>query len=193
MLQTDRFVFVDEQSQYWQDIYLRAQNDKSHELWKNYQKINLSEYEHMIVHLRNEKPISFHGIYNNGRWPTNVSRAVTRLYTVPEHRDILCTTMGDSMKFDADNFNLWGKTAIFVSKNVQYNNSEISYKKFSQGVRLAKKYTGHDWVHNDRLYQCCNNPTKDCYQFLMWFDPNNRRHTIDIPSLSIGEWKQLKS
>ena len=45
-------ITVTNDSPEWQRIYELARNDKSHELWENYQKINLDEYEHMLVNMR---------------------------------------------------------------------------------------------------------------------------------------------
>jgi len=188
----NNFVFVDEHSLYWQDIYLQAQTDKSHNLWRNYQNIKVSDYEHMIIQLRDNTPISFHGIYNNGRWPNNVSRVCNRLYTLPAYRDINCTTTGNAIKFDCDNYNKWNKDVLFISRGIQYDNIETTYKKFILSVRWARKYSGYNWVYDDRLYQTYNPACKDSYQFCLWYDPKNVRDKLDIPNISIDEWKQLK-
>jgi hypothetical protein len=189
---TDKFISVNTDSPEWLEISQIAREDKSHFLWENYQSFKLDEYEQMLVQIKDNKPISFHGIYNNGRWPTNVSRVCNRLYTVPEYRDINCTTTGDAIKYDCDNYLKWGKDVLMISRGIQYNDIETSYKKFALSVRWARKYSGYDWVHDDRLYQCCSNRCKDCFQFVLWYDPKNIRHTLGIPSISINEWKLLE-
>lgn len=189
----DRFISVTEENLYWQEIYDIAKNDKLHNLHKNYTDIDLNEYEHMIVHLHNEKPISFHGIYNNNRWPNNISRVCNRLYTLPEYRDNLCTTTGMAIKFDCDNYDKWNKDILIISRGCQYNDIDTTYKKFSLSVRWANKYTGYNWVHDDKLYKCCGNNTPDCFQFILWYDPKNLRQTIDIPYLTIEEYKKLQT
>jgi hypothetical protein len=190
-MSSDEFQLVTKDSTEWLSIYEYARNDKSHELWENYQNIDLDTYEHMIVQLRDNKPISFHGIFNNNRWPNNVSRVCNRLYTLPEYRDLKCSTTGDSIKFDCDNYDKWGKDILFISRGIQYSDIQTSYKKFALSVRWARKFTGYNWVHDDRLYKCCNNECKDCYQFCLWYDPKNIRDTLDIHSISIDEWNLL--
>jgi len=189
---TDKFISVTTDSPEWVEIYQRAREDKTHLLWENYQSINLNDYEQMLVQIRDNKPISFHGIYNNGRWPSNISRVCNRLYTVPEYRDLNCSTTGDSIKFDCDNYSKWNKDVLMISRGIQYNDIETSYKKFALSVRWARKYTGYDWVHDDRLYQCCNSHCKDCFQFVLWYDPKNIRHTLAIPSITQTEWLLLE-
>jgi hypothetical protein len=187
----DKFIFVDEDNEHWKTISSIAKQDTSHHLWQNYQNFNLSEYEYMVVQLRDDKPISFHGIYNNGRWPQNVSRVCNRLYTVPEHRDILCTTTGDAIKFACDNYDFWGKDVLMISRGCQYDDIETTYKKFQLSVRWCNKYTGYKWEFDGRLYKCCNNESKDCYQFVLWYDPKQIRYSLNIKSISRQDWLLL--
>ena len=70
----------------WIELYKIAQDDKTHWLWENYQNINLDDYEHMIVNIRDGIPAAFHGIYNNGRWSSRISRFCNRAYINPYFR-----------------------------------------------------------------------------------------------------------
>ena len=79
----DQYLLATADTAEWQKLYSIAQADKSHGLWENYQNIDLDTYEHMIVTMRNGETASFQGIYNNGRWPSNVSRFCNRAYINP--------------------------------------------------------------------------------------------------------------
>jgi hypothetical protein len=179
----------------WQRIYQIARNDKSHELWQNYQKINLDEYEHMLVNMRDDVPVSFHGIYNNGRWPSNFSRFCNRAYINPKFRDLgegLEITW-KNIKYVLDNYNTWNKEVLFISRGVQYDNIEVSWKKFQKFCKFLIKNTGHDLTWDDRLYQCCASECKDCYQFAVWYDPKNLKDGLEIKSISQQEWMALEN
>jgi hypothetical protein len=177
----------------WQFIYNIARNDKSHGLWQNYQNIDLSTYEHMIVNLIDGYPSAFHGIYNNGRWPESVSRICNRAYINP-----VCQKAGDGLKITSDNikyvldnYTKWNKDVLFISRGVQYDKPDVSFKKFQKFVKYLERTTGYKLEYDDRLYTCCDKMCRDCYQYCVWYDPKHVRHTLDIPSLSIDEWYLL--
>lgn len=176
---------------HWETISNRAKNDKDHNLANNYSNIKLEQYEHMIIHMLETKPVAFHGIFNNGRWPSNVSRVCNRMYVDRDHRDIMGTIPGDAARYDFTNYEQWGKDVLFISRGVQYDNPELSFKKFKKFVLWLRKVTGVNLEYDDRLYQCCNNMTKDCYQFCVWYDPKHIRHTLDIASMSMEDWSML--
>jgi hypothetical protein len=83
---TYRSILVTDNSPEWQYLYDIAKNDKDHDLAGNYQNISCSDYDQMIMILKDDKPIVFLGNYNNGRWPSNISRMCTRTYTHPDYR-----------------------------------------------------------------------------------------------------------
>lgn len=178
----------------WEQLYATAQNDKDHLLWENYQSINLDEYEAMIVNVRDNVPAAFHGIYNNGRWPNNVSRFCNRAYINPHFRDLGqgLEITSKNIKFVLDNYTQWSKDVLFISRGVQYNNAEVSWKKFQKFCQFLIDKTGYDLKYDNRLYQCCEAACKECYQFCVWYDPKNIRSTLDIHNISIDEWKELK-
>lgn len=186
----DIYKTVDTQDADWLSIYKEAQEDQTHWLWNNYQKIELDTYEHMIVNLRNGEPAAFHGIYNNGRWPKNVSRFCNRAYICPKFRDLgqgLEITW-KNIKYVLDNYHSWGKEVLFISRGVQYNNVEISWGKFQKFCKFLTKTTGYDLTWDDRLYQCCASECQDCYQFAVWYDPNDLKASLEIKSISRQEW-----
>jgi hypothetical protein len=82
----------------WEKIYDIARNDQTHQLWENYQNIDITEYEAMIINTRDDVPAAFHGVYNNGRWPSNVSRICNRAYINPHFR-----LKGQGLAITADN------------------------------------------------------------------------------------------
>jgi hypothetical protein len=189
----DQYEIVDESSPVWAELYAIAQEDKSHWLWENYQKINLADYEHMIVNIRDGKPAAFHGIYNNGRWPDNVSRFCNRAYINPYFRDLKqgLEITHRNIKFVLDNYDYWGKDALFISRGVQYDNAEISFKKFQKFCDFLIKTTGYPLIYDDLLYQCCNDHCKDCYQFCVWYDPYNQKKSLKINTVTIEQWGSL--
>lgn len=178
----------------WERIYEIARNDMDHDLWQNYQSIEVSTYEHMILYVRNGVTSGFHGIYNNGRWPSNVSRICNRAYLNSDNRlaghglDIT----SNNIKYVLDNYVKWNKDVLFISRNVQYNNPEISFRKFEKFVKFLIKTTGYQLEYDDRLYSCCPSECKDCYQYCVWYDPKHIRHTLDIPSIYSEDWKLLQ-
>jgi hypothetical protein len=189
----DIYKTVDKQDPDWLSIYMIAQEDQTHWLWENYQKIDLDTYEHMIVNLRNNEPAAFHGIYNNGRWPKNVSRICNRAYINPKFRDLgegLEITW-KNIKYVLDNYNIWNKEVLFISRGVQYDNIEVSWKKFQKFCKFLIKNTGYELKWDNRLYQCCLSECKDCYQFAVWYDPKNLRDSLEIKSISQQEWIRL--
>jgi len=189
----DIYKQVDEKDLDWQTIKEIAKNDKSHWLWENYQTVNLNTYEHMIVNTRNGIPAAFHGIYNNGRWPSNVSRFCNRAYINPLFRSAGLGTeiTYKNIKYVLDRYQDWGKDVLFISRSVQYNNPEISWRKFQKFCKFLFKNTGYNLIYDDQLYQCCPNESKDCYQFCVWYDPKNLKKTLNIHSVTIDQWKQL--
>jgi len=189
----DQYSVINESTSEWQEIYNIAREDKTHNLWKNYQSIELTDYEHMIVNVRDGKPAAFHGIYNNGRWPANVSRICNRAYINPYFR-----TLGQGLeitsaniKFVLDNYNQWGKDVLFISRGVQYDNAEISYKKFVKFCKFLEKTTGYQLEYDDLLYQCCPAECKDCFQFCVWYDPKGLRKTLEIAKINKERWAHL--
>lgn len=191
----DEYKIIKESTQEWEEIYKVSQEDKSHWLWENYQKINLADYEHMVVNIRDGVPAAFHGIYNNGRWPSNVSRFCNRAYITPHFRGLgqgLEITW-KNIKFVLDNYDKWGKEVLFISRGVQYDNAEVSWRKFEKFVKFLVKNTGFNLTYDNRLYQCCPAKCKDCYQFCVWYDPKNLKNSLDIASISQEDWANLSS
>lgn len=190
---SDRFITGTADSTEWQQLYALAKQDKTHPLWKNYQNIDLETYETMIVTVRNNIPASFQGIYNNGRWPVNVSRYCNRAYINPYFRNrnqglgITCS----NIKYTLDNFDQWKKDVLFISRGVQYGNVEISFRKFKKFCEYIVRKTGYQMYYDDRLYRCCSNYCQECYQFCVWYDPMNKKVHLDIPSVSMLEWSNL--
>jgi len=132
-------------------------------------------------------------VYNNGRWPNNVSRFCNRAYINPYFRDSghgLEITWRN-IKYTLDNYQHWGKDVLFISRGVQYDNAEVSWRKFRKFCEFLIKNTGYNLVYDDRLYQCCSTACKDCYQFCVWFDPKNIKDQLNIHSVSQDEWAQL--
>jgi hypothetical protein len=177
----------------WEEIYAIAQADKSHGLWENYQKINLADYEAMIVNIRDGQPAAFHGVYNNGRWPSNVSRICNRAYITPYFRNLGqgLEITSKNIKYALDNYEQWGKDVLFISRGVQYDNPEVSYKKFVKFCKFLEKTTGYTLEYDDWLYQCCPSKCKDCFQFCVWYDPKGLRKTLEIPKINKDHWTHL--
>ena len=178
----------------WKEIYHIAKEDHSHLLWENYQNIDLSQYETMVVTTCDDIPASFQGIYNNGRWPENVSRFCNRAYINPYFRNLgqgLEITWRN-IKYTLDNYERWNKDVLFISRGVQYNNVEISYKKFQKFCEFLIEKTGYDLYYDDKLYQCCPMLCKDCYQFCVWYDPKKLLKTLEIHSISGSDWAMLE-
>lgn len=189
----DQYLLVTTNTTEWQQIYNIAQADKDHMLWKNYQRIDLDSYEHMIVTVRNGVPASFQGIYNNGRWPSNISRFCNRAYINPHFRNIGqgLEITHNNVKYTLDNYTRWAKDVLFISRGVQYDNVTTSWKKFQKFCKFLIKNTGYNLTYDDRLYQCCSDKCKDCYQFCVWYDPMDTKEYLRIPSVSKDEWQQL--
>ena len=189
----DEYKIIHQPTTEWEDLYSIAKHDRSHWLWENYQNINLADYEHMIVNVRNGIPAAFHGIYNNGRWPNNVSRFCNRAYINPHFRDLGqgLEITSKNIKFVLDNYDNWGKDVIFISRGVQYDNVEVSYRKFVKFCKFLEKTTGYALEYDDLLYQCCPAECKDCYQFCVWYDPKNVRKTLEIASINKDRWADL--
>ena len=177
----------------WEEIYQIAKNDKSHLLWENYQEINIESYETMVVTVCDNIPASFQGIYNQGRWPENVSRFCNRAYINPYFRDRKqgLEITWRNIKYTLDNYDNWNKDVLFISRGVQYNNAEISYKKFQKFCEFLIEKTGYNLKFNSKLYQCCPSQTKDCYQFCVWYDPKNLVENLEIRSVTMPEWELL--
>jgi len=190
---TEEFQIITHSTPEWEHIYKIAQEDQTHELWENYQKINLDDYIAMIVYLQDGIPGAFHGVYNNGRWPDNVARIGNRAYIAPHLREQKNGFLiaAKNIKFALDNYDKWGKDVLFMSKPMQYNNVETSWKKFQMYSKWWTKSTGYEWVCDDRIYQSCPAECKDCYQFCTWYDPKNLKNTLDIKSLEAKEWYNL--
>lgn len=178
----------------WEEIYKIAREDRSHLLWENYQNIDITQYETMVVTTCEGKPASFQGIYNQDRWPKNVSRFCNRAYINPYFRDRghgLEITWRN-IKYTLDNYDKWNKDVLFISRGVQYDNAEISYKKFQKFCEFLIEKTGYQLVYDDRLYQCCPKSCKDCYQFCVWYDPKELRKSLEIASVSKEQWALLE-
>lgn len=177
----------------WETIYKIAQEDQSHSLWSNYQSIDITDYQAMIINVRDGIPAAFHGVYNGGRWPNNVARICNRAYINPYFRN-----QGQGLKITAENikyvlslYQYWRRDVLFISRGVQYNDPEISYRKFEKFAKFVTDSTGFKLNYDNRLYKCCDNETRDCYQFALWYDPKGIRKTLDIKSIDISEWKNL--
>lgn len=190
---TDLYKTINESDLDWKIIEEIAKNDRSHWLWENYQDFDLNSYEHMIVNVRDQIPAAFHGIYNNGRWPDNVSRFCNRAYINPyfRNRNEGLEITWKNIKYVLDNYSQWNKDVLFISRGVQYNNAEISWRKFNKFCIFLVKKTGYNLQWDDFLYQCCCNQSKDCYQFCVWYDPKDIKNTVNIPKISQKDWKLL--
>ena len=190
---TDEYQIIRNETPAWGEIYAIAQQDKDHLLWENYQSINLAEYEHMIVNVRDGVPAAFHGIFNKGRWPDNVSRICNRAYINPHFRNLGqgLEITSKNIKFVLDNYEVWDKDVLFISRGVQYDNPEISWRKFDKFCKFLIKTTGYDLVYDDNLYQCCPSKCKDCYQFCVWYDPKGLKSSLNIDKITKEQWKTL--
>ena len=188
----DEYKIINSSIPEWDNIYNIAKQDREHDLWENYQTIKLEEYEAMIVNIRDGVPAAFHGVFNRGRWPSNFSRICNRAYINPHFRNLgqgLDIT-SQNIKFSLDNYDRWGKDVLFITRGVQYNNVNVSWRKFEKFVAFLKKTTGYtNLTYDDRLYKCCNSGCKDCYQFAVWYNPKNIE--IDIKSITQYTWKGL--
>jgi len=190
----DEYIIVDQNTPEWQEIYNIARADKNHNLWQNYQNIKVSDYESMIVNVRNGIPAAFHGIYNQGRWPENVSRICNRAYVNPYFRNLgqgLEITW-KNIKYILDNYDQWNKDILFISRGVQYGNVEISWRKFQKFCDFIREKTGYSLVFDDYLYKCCPNETRDCYQFCLWYDPKSLKDTLLMPKIPQNQWISLR-
>jgi hypothetical protein len=188
----DEYKIINSSIPEWDNIYNIAQQDRKHDLWENYQTIKLEEYEAMIVNIRDGIPAAFHGVFNQGRWPSNYSRICNRAYINPHFRDLgqgLDIT-SKNIKFALDNYTRWNKDVLFITRGVQYNNIDVSWRKFEKFVKFLKKTTGYsNLTYDNRLYKCCNSGCKDCYQFAVWYNPKNIE--IDVKSITQYTWKGL--
>jgi len=188
----DEYKIINSPIPEWDNIYNIAKQDQEHDLWENYQTIKLEEYEAMVVNIRDGIPAAFHGVFNRGRWPSNFSRICNRAYINPYFRNLgqgLDIT-SQNIKFSLDNYDRWGKDVLFITRGVQYNNVNVSWRKFEKFVAFLKKTTGYsNLTYDDRLYKCCNSGCKDCYQFAVWYNPKNI--DIDIKSITQYTWKGL--
>lgn len=190
-----KFYNLIESTPEWEDIYKLAREDQTHPLWENYQTIDINSYESMVLTMSEGMPASFQGVYNNGRWPENVSRFCNRAYINPYFRNLghgLEITWRN-IKYTLDNYDYWGKDVLFISRGVQYDNASVSWKKFKKFCDYLINKTGYDLVYDDQLYQCCSDACKDCYQFCVWYDPKNIRSSLDINSISQDQWKVIGS
>lgn len=178
----------------WEELYRIAQNDKEHLLWENYQNIDLNTYESMILTTCGDLPASFQGIYNNGRWPSNVSRICNRAYINPYFRNkgLGLEITWRNIEYTLDNYNRWGKDVLFISRGVQYNNAEVSWRKFEKFCKFLIEKTGYTLTYDSNLYQCCPSECKDCYQFCVWYDPKNLKNSLNIQQMPIEQWQQLQ-
>jgi len=188
-----KFYQLTASSKQWEAIYKIAREDVGHGLWENYQHIDLNTYECMILTELDGIPASFQGIYNNGRWPANVSRFCNRAYINPYFRNqgLGLEITWQNVKYTLDNYERWGKDVLFISRGVQYHNVDVSWRKFKKFCEFLIKNTGYNLVYDDRLYQCCPSSCKDCYQFCVWYDPLNIKNDLSIHSLSQDEWNNL--
>jgi hypothetical protein len=178
----------------WEEIYKIARADRDHPLWENYQKINLKVYETMVLTTCDGVPASFQGIYNNGRWPKNVSRFCNRAYINPYFRNqgLGLEITWRNIKYTLDNYQTWGKDVLFISRGVQYDNAEVSWRKFEKFCKFLVEKTGYDLTYDSNLYKCCFDETKDCYQFCVWYDPKNLKNSLNIQKIPIEQWQQLQ-
>lgn len=182
-----------ESTDLWEEIYQIAREDKSHLLWENYQNIDISQYETMVVTTCDGLPASFQGIFNRDRWPDNVSRFCNRAYINPYFRDKgqgLEITWRN-IKYTLDHYGKWGKDVLFISRGVQYDNAEISFKKFQKFCQFLIEKTGYDLIYDNRLYQCCPSMCKDCFQFCVWYDPKKLLNHLNIHNISCDQWAKL--
>lgn len=189
----DRYVIVNEDSPEWKEISEIARNDQSHSLWKNYQNIKPSDYEYMVVCVYDDIPSGFYGIFNDGRWPSNVSRMFNRTYLKPDIREYPHGPLkgARALKYTLDNFDKWGKDILFVSRGVQYDDPDVSWKKLRRFVDFLIDKTGYPLELDQYLYRCCLKPKRSCYQYIIWYDPKSLRHEIDIPKITKEEWFEL--
>lgn len=187
----DTYEVIQSSTPRWEEIYSIAQHDKDHLLWENYQDIKLSQYEQMIVFVRDGITVGFHGIYNNGRWPTNFSRICNRAYICPQFREIGQgpEITSNNIKFVLEKYETWGKDVLFISRGVQYDNPKVSWRKFEKFCQYIIKTTGYKFTYDNKLYQCCATSCKDCYQFCLWYNPKGV--DITVPSISIEQWNSL--
>lgn len=187
------WIITDKSCGQWEELYEIARNDQTHPLWSNYQEFDLSEYQAMIIYIRDNIPAAFHGVYNNGRWPNNVARICNRAYINPYFRDLGqgLEITSTNIKYVIDLYDLWKRDVLFISRGVQYDNVEVSYSKFVKFAKFVSESTGHTFTYDDKLYQCVPAEGKECYQFALWYDPKGIRNTLNIKSISQEQWKNL--
>jgi hypothetical protein len=165
-------------------------------LRKNYTKENLIVEQHtgygVVYQKSTGKPMVMGGVFNDGRYPTNVAKQINRLYTFPEFR-MKHTDMTDGFRV----------TCSLIDALEAVNNYDVYLITMQNRPRGGKRWwdtwvkhmeiaSNNKWTLGTGYVQTCNASVQKCWQNFVYCETKVGAFTEWNPAIIDNtEWTAL--
>jgi len=163
----------------------------------NYTRENLIIEDHsgygVVYQTSTGKPMVMGGVFNDGRYPTNASKMINRLYTFPEFR-MKHTDMTDGFRV----------TCSLIDKLVTINSYEVYLITMQNRPRGGKRWwdtwvkqmaiaSNNKWILGNGYIQTCPWPVQKCWQNFVYYETVPGKFAEWNPKIiTDDEWHQLE-
>lgn len=164
-------IFYNSDSQFEEVRNICLQEDNW--LKTNYTKENLIVEEHsgygVIFKSSTGQPMVMGGVFNDGRYPSNVARHLNRLYTFPDFR-MKRTEMVDAFRVACvlvDELKKVNNYEVYIS-TMQNRPRRKTHGFWNVWVKNMQQASNNAWNTNDNYIQACPWDVQKCWQHFVW-------------------------
>jgi hypothetical protein len=167
-------------------------------LRKNYTEENLVIEDHhgycVVYNAETHEPIVMGGVFNDGRWPSNIARMLNRAYVFPymRRKSIRQLIAGYEMLHDHMIFPLISQNNFDSYFITMQNRDKKDTKEWWNVWKYTFNKGGNNfWTESSGYVQTCPHMVQKCWQNFIYKElvPN----TFNLSVLSQQEWEHLIS
>jgi hypothetical protein len=143
-------------------------------LRQNYTPENLIIEQHqgygVVYQKSTNKPMVMGGVFNDGRYPSNVAKMINRLYTFPDFR-MKHTDMTDGFRVTCkliDKLLTINDYQIYLI--TMQNRNKVGKRWWHTWVNHMEKASNITWQSRDGYIQTCPWPVQKCWQNFVYFE-----------------------
>jgi hypothetical protein len=156
-------------------------------LRKNYIKENLVVEQHTgygIVYQKSTgKPMVMGGVFNDGRYPSNVAKQINRLYTFPEFR-MKHTDMTDGFRVTCSLIDALEAVNTYEIYLITMQNRPRGGKRWwDTWVKHMDIASKGKWTLGAGYIQTCNAQVQQCWQNYVYYETRNGAFTEWNPAI----------
>lgn len=194
------FIAFDKSTDEWNRVRSLCLQESDNWLRENYTEQNCVVEDHDIFCIAYDKktgrPVSFGGVYNNGRYDPRVARTINRFYVFPEFREVdtlkrrMATIHNNLIPFMQEVSPI-KRDLLFISMQTRdrdYYGEQVWWTAWKRFWMIAAK----DWVAPDGLVQVVAGEDPRCFQNIVYKEYNNFKFSDWNPKqLTFAEHEEL--